>query len=97
MNDKIQREWFDLFHACPLSKMERWKIEEEISDILGYKMKDSLPYRFSAYALSLQGDYDNVNTLKTLCREAGVRFSEKDMEILLEFLNEEAEQEEIKL
>lgn len=41
MNDaEIRRQYFDKFKACPLNTMEKWLIEEEITDILYEKGYD---------------------------------------------------------
>lgn len=43
MSDKgatIRREYFDKFNNCKLSTMEKWQIEEEITDILYEKGYD---------------------------------------------------------
>ena len=43
MTDKgatIRREYFDKFNNCKLSTMEKWQIEEEITDILYEKGYD---------------------------------------------------------
>jgi len=80
MNTKvteIQRNWYDLFKACPLSTMEIWKIEEEISDILfdkGYGLINFTiaPCRYGKFN-AITCETNIANKLSAQIKEAGFK------------------------
>ena len=64
-SQEIQRNWYDLLKACPLSTMEIWDIEHEITDILYDKGYDFVNFNIAPC------QYGRFNALSCLTKVVG--------------------------